>query len=290
MKQNIIITGATSGIGFQTALQLAQQGHTITITGRNKQVAERAVREIRSQANHAAVDYLLADLATIAGMEQLLAGIRQRYDHIDVFIQNVGGLFAERKETEDGLERHLAINHIIPALLLDRLRPIFRKNRDSRYVFLTTSGHRFGKPNFETYQSLEKFYGLSVYNQAKSYNLLYNFSKAEEVLAEGISIIAADPGGAKTEMTSQIDSRFVPPIMKPMMGLMKVFGAFGDAEKAAKSAVFAATSPALKGKTGIYISPGPKIGKAAGYVYKQNWLEKSIESTNAILAGLRSSV
>lgn len=286
MKKNIIITGATSGIGFQTALQLAQLGHQVIITGRNKQSAEKAVGQIKKSSDNPLVDYILADLSTLAGIELLVKSISSKLTEVDVFINNVGGLFAERKETEDGLERHLAINHIIPSLLLERLVPLFRKNSDSRYVFLTTSGHRFGKPNFEEFQSNKKFYGLSVYNKAKSYNLLYNFSKAEEFQKLGISIIAADPGGAKTEMTNQIDARFVPPIMKPMMGLMKLFGAFGDTAKAAKSTVYAATSDEINGKTGVYISPGPKIGKASGYIYKSDWQQQNLRMTKGIMAKL----
>ena len=283
MKKNIIITGATSGIGFQTALQLAQMGHQVIITGRSEKNALSAVEQIKQESGNQQVSYILSDLSTIKGMEALIDGIKSSGTEIDVFINNVGGLFADRKETEDGLERHLAINHIIPVLLLNRLKPLFRKDGNSRYVFLTTSGHRFGKPDFLDYQSKGRFYGLSVYNKAKSYNLLYNFSQAEDFRKDGISIIAADPGGAKTEMTSQIDARFVPPIMKPMMGLMKIFGVFGDVEKAAKSAVYAATSSDIQGKTGIYISPGPKKGKASGYIYNDKYQQASLEMTSKII-------
>lgn len=286
MKKNSIITGATSGIGFQTALQLADLGHRILITGRNRQAAETAVQAIQSKTSNTSVDFLLADLSTRSGMEHLLAGIKKQVDQIDVFINNVGGLFAERQQTADGLERHLAVNHIIPAMLLDQLKPLFRKQSDSRFVFLTTSGHRFGKPDFKDVQSEKKFYGLSVYNKSKSYNLLYNFSKAEAFRREGILIIAADPGGAKTSMTNQLDARFVPPILKPVMGLMKMTGAFGNTAKAATSAVFAATSPELIGKPGSYVSPGPKIGKAAGYVYKAAYQQQSLHLTETMLQNL----
>ena len=87
-------------------------------------------------------------------------------------------------------------------------------------------------------------------------------------------------------MTNQIDARFVPPVMKPMMGLMKLFGAFGDTAKAAKSAVYAATSDEIKGKSRVYISPGPKTGKASGYIYKREWQEKNLSMTKRIMANL----
>lgn len=286
MKKNIIITGATSGIGFQTALQLAQLGHQIIITGRSKKNALAAVEQIKRKSGNQKVSYIISDLSTIKGMETLIDGIKSSGTEIDVFINNVGGLFAERKETEDGLERHLAINHIIPVLILNRLKSLFRKDGNSRYVFLTTSGHRFGKPDFLDYPSKGRFYGLSVYNKTKSYNLLYNMAIAEQWKSEGITIIAADPGGAKTEMTNQIDARFVPPIMKPIMGLMKLFGAFGDVEKAAKSAVYAVTMVDIGDKTVSYVSPGPKIGKASGYIYKENFQRQNVEMTNGIISNL----
>ena len=286
MKKHIIITGATSGIGFQTALQLSQMGHQIIITGRNERNALSAVEQIKQESGNQQVSYILSDLSTIKGMESLIDGIKSSGTEIDVFINNVGGLFADRKETEDGLERHLAINHIIPVLLLNRLKPLFRKDGNSRYVFLTTSGHRFGKPDFLDYQSKGRFYGLSVYNKSKSYNLLYNFSQAEDFKKDGISIIAADPGGAKTEMTNQIDARFVPPIMKPMMGLMKIFGAFGSTIDAAKSSVFAATSGSLNGQSAVYITPKSTIGKASGYIYHKKYQKESIEMTNRTIGHL----
>ena len=266
MKKNILITGATSGIGYATAKGLIEKGHRLIITGRERLKAENAKSELEKIAKDAKVDYLLADMSDAHSVLELVKQIHSKIEKLDVLINNAGLLSDEKKITKDGFEAHLAINHIMPALLANELKPLLQKSNDARVVFLTTGGHHFGKIDFDDLQSEKSFYAFKAYGSSKLMHLMWNYTIAEEWHKEGVKVYAADPGGAKTNMTDAMSSNYLPFPFKLLFPLMKLTVS-GSTTKAAKPTIFLATSEQVKNQTSLYVNTKPKIIKSSKRSY-----------------------
>lgn len=277
-NKTILITGATGGIGKETAVGLAKLDATLYIVGRNVARGQAAEADIRQQSGNKNVHFIAADLITKAGVSQLAQTLRQKLSQLDVLINNAGGLYGQRWETADGFEALWAMNHLSPFLLTWELLPLLKAAASARVINLTTSGHRFAKIDFDNLQGETSYVGLGNYGNAKLANLMVMTYWATELQKQGVSFFAADPGGASTEMTDQMSPEFVPSWMRLLWPLMKLsFGRQDPVEsrrKAARSSIVAATAPELVGKTAVYLAPSGKIGKAARRANNRNQQEK----------------
>ncbi len=266
MKKNILITGATSGIGYATAKGLVEKGHHVIITGRDHSKAEKAKFELEKIAKDLKLDYILSDMSDADSVFNLARQVSSKIDKLDVLINNAGLLSDEKKITNDGFEGHMAINHIMPALLANELKPLLQKSNDPRVIFLTTGGHHFGKIDFDDLQSEKSFYAFNAYGSSKLMHLMWNYAIAEEWKQGGIKVYAADPGGAKTSMTDAMSSNYLPFPFKLFFPLMKLT-VRGSTAKAAKPSIFLATSEQVKNQTGLYVNTKSKIIKSSKKSY-----------------------
>lgn len=203
------------------------------------------------------------------GVFDLVKRLNAKYDHLDVLINNAGLLTGEREITADGFEAHLAVNHIMPALLAIELKPLLRKSSDARIIFLTTGGHNFGKINFEDLQKEKKFYAFNAYGDSKLMHLMWNYAITEDWNQEGIKLYASDPGGAKTNMTNAMSSNYLPFPINLFFPLMKL-SVQGSPEKAAKPSIYLATSDKVKNQSGLYVNTKLKVIKSAKKSYDKD--------------------
>ena len=267
----VLITGGSGGIGKETAKGVARRGATTVIVGRNERRGRQAVAEIQQEAGHQRVAFLAADLSSQAEIRRLAGDFQARYERLDVLINNVGGLYAERWETVDGIEATLAMNLLNPFLLTQLLLPLLKESAPARIVNLTTGGHRMAKLNFDDLQARQWFRGLDMYGQAKLANLLWTYEQARRLEGSGVTVNAADPGGADTSMTQNMTPEMMPWFMRllwPLAGLMQRFMQTSP-EAAAYSSVYAATSPEMESATGKYIHPKGKIVRSSQASYDE---------------------
>src|SRR3712207_5572316 len=128
----VLITGGTSGIGRAAATALAAMGAEVVVSGRNRERGEAALAEIRRASGNEKVSLMTADLAVQAEVRKLADDFRERYDRLDVLVNNAGLIRSKRAETPDGIEMTLAVNHLAPFLLTNLMLDLLRESAPSR--------------------------------------------------------------------------------------------------------------------------------------------------------------
>jgi NAD(P)-dependent dehydrogenase (short-subunit alcohol dehydrogenase family) len=253
-NKTVLITGATNGIGKQTAISLATMGATVIVTGRNKQSGEQAVAEIKSISKNDKVDLILSDISTIAGLKNLVSEFKSKYNRLDILINNAGLASNEYKKTVDGFEANFAVNVIAPYLLTTLLLDTLKGSENARVITLT-GGDLPSKIQLDNMQSEKSFNGLSTYSQTKMIMmcLMYEFSQRQ--LNSNITMNICYPGQASTSMTQNVTADMLPFLMRPIFPIFKLLVRPDNgksAKKASRSSVYLASSKDVENKTGIY--------------------------------------
>jgi NAD(P)-dependent dehydrogenase (short-subunit alcohol dehydrogenase family) len=254
----ILITGATSGIGFQTALALAKMGAQIIVTGRSKTSAEEAVTKLKAESGNPRVDFLLADLSAQKNVRALAEQFKARHERLDVLINNAGLAASQKELTEDGIESDFAMNVVTPFLLTHLLMGSLKKSSSPRVVTLM-GGDVPAKLDMDNLQSEKSFDGLNTYSQTKlaMMVLMYEFAQREK----DVTINVCYPGQASTNMTRSVTPEMLPRAMRWMFPIFK-FMTRNDggksAAKAARSSIYLASSKDVEGVSGKYFDTNCK--------------------------------
>ncbi|MEW1776662.1 SDR family NAD(P)-dependent oxidoreductase [Streptomyces sp. NPDC086777] len=263
MTKTAVITAGTGGIGLETALGLAAAGFAVTVVGRDAGRGAAAVERINATQPARPGRFLAADLASLDQVRALAD--RMADDHattgepLTVLVNNVGAMFARRQD-RDGVEASFLVNHLSPYLLTELLLPTLTAGAPSRIVNVTSGAVAVAKRVFEEVEPPGGYYGFHWYGRAKLANLAYTLDLAARLEATGVSVLAADPGGAATDMTdgTLTDPRIVSPSLRLLWPLVRrTFerSTSGPASAAARPSIVAATDPALTGRTGVVIGP-----------------------------------
>lgn len=255
----VLITGATSGIGKQTALALAKMGAQVVITGRGKQSGEQAVAEIKSASGNPNVDLLLADLSAQKNIHSLAGQFKARHERLDVLINNAGLAASKKELTADGIESNFAVNVVAPFLLTHLLIDSLKASPSPRVITLM-GGDVPAKPEMDNLQAERSFDGLNSYSQSKLAMMVLMHEFAQRT--NGVTINVCYPGQASTNMTRSVTPEMLPGFMRFAFPLFKwMTRPDGDksAAKAARSSVYLASSAEVDGVTGKYFDPNSKM-------------------------------
>jgi NAD(P)-dependent dehydrogenase (short-subunit alcohol dehydrogenase family) len=233
-EQTIFITGATDGIGKLTALQLAKQNAHILIHGRNKNKVANVVNEIKNTTGNKNIEGFVADLSSLDEVRKLANDVLEKYDKLDVLINNAGAGFAAPRYGKDGTETRLTVNYLAPFLLTHLLLPALKNATPSRIVNVSSAGQ--APIHFDDIMLEKKFDGSQAYTQSKLALIMFTIDLAEQLKNENITVNSLHPGTYLD--TNMVREAGVTPWGKPETG--------ADAE------VFLATSPQLENVTGKY--------------------------------------
>ena len=248
-----VVTGANSGLGYETALALAAHGAQVTMAVRDTAKGDAAAQQIRAQAPQASIEVRRLDLADLASIDEFAWLWRESHpDGLDMLIHNAGIMAIPRRETADGFEMQLGTNHLghfaLTGRLLDAIRP------EGRIVTVSSQAHRMGRMDFDDLMGERKYGAWRAYGQSKLANLLFVRSLAERLERAGSTIasIAAHPGFASTHLQA------VAPEMKGRGWQVKIMDGVNKvmAQSAAMGALptlYAATFPAIR--SGDYVGP-----------------------------------
>jgi NAD(P)-dependent dehydrogenase (short-subunit alcohol dehydrogenase family) len=243
----VLITGGTSGIGRAAATALAAMGAEVAVTGRSRQRGEAAVEEIRDTSGNERVSLMLADLAVQTEVRGLAEEFRERYDRLDVLVNNAGIIQSKRTETPDGLELTLAVNHLAPFLLTNLLLDLLKESAPSRIITVSSEARRGAQIDFEDLQSERRYRAFKVYGMTKLANILFTYELAERLEGTGVVANCLHPGGVNTNFGANNRS-FGTLLFRAFKPFMRT------PEQGADTIVYLAISPEAGKMTGRYLT------------------------------------
>lgn len=246
--KTVLITGATSGIGQETAIGLAKLGAHVIVTGRDRQRGEAGVAAIRQASGSRKVDLLVADLAAQAEIHRLADEVMARYARLDVLVNNVGGLYGERWLTVDGIEATLAVNHLTPFLLTQRLLPLLRTSAPARVI--NVNGGMSIAIELDNLQAEKSYMGLATYSRAKAVMVAASYELALRLGGTGVTLNVAYPGAAATNMTRAMTPNMMPAIMRVLWPVFSRLMGNAKPARAARSSIYLAATAEVEGMNG----------------------------------------
>ena len=194
MNKTCIITGATDGIGKQTALELAKIGYSMGLVGRNQEKGNEVLNEIKSATNNDSIQFFKADLAIIKNLENLSNKIKKEYSSIDMLINNAGAFFSQYIETNEGLEKTFALNHLSYFKLTELLMDILIIDKPGRVINVASAAHNSANLNLNDIQMNNKYKGWTAYCNSKLMNILYTYEIHKRYQNTGITFNSLHPG------------------------------------------------------------------------------------------------
>jgi NAD(P)-dependent dehydrogenase (short-subunit alcohol dehydrogenase family) len=241
-----VVTGASSGIGLETARVLARQGATVIMgsrgSGSGAQVADQVAKETGSKTVH----FMPVDLSSMNDIRRFATELKSGYSQVDVLINNAGIYVSNYTETADGYELTFALNHLGYFLLTHELLGILQQARGARVINVSSEASRMGKIYFDDPMLKERYNGWRAYAQSKLANLMFTFALARRLQGTTVTVNALHPGTvatgfAQNETTTGL-SRLVFRLLRPF---------FRSAEKGAETVIYLASAD-INGGTGQY--------------------------------------
>jgi NAD(P)-dependent dehydrogenase (short-subunit alcohol dehydrogenase family) len=256
----VLITGGTGGIGKATAIGLAALGTRVGITGRDLKRAESAAVEIRGATGNPNVDAFAADLSSQAEVRRLAAEVLDAYPRLDVLVNNVGGSWATRHITADGLERTFAVNHLAAFLLTNLLLGRLKASAPARVVSVSSNAQSLGKIDFEDLQGERNYSEQRAYPQSKLASVMFTYELARRLEGTGVTATVLHPGVVSTHFGSEDPSlifKVLVPFYRPFMK---------TPQQGAATSIYLASSPDVEGVTGRYFANRkPQASNKASY-------------------------
>jgi NAD(P)-dependent dehydrogenase (short-subunit alcohol dehydrogenase family) len=251
LGRTVVVTGATGGLGYETALALAKAGSEVILTGRDDRKGQRALEKISREVIGAKAAYERLDLASLASIADFAQRMQARQS-LDLLINNAGVMALPRRQTTaDGFEMQFGTNHLGHFALTARLMPLLRRASGPRVVSVSSLAHRTGSIDFDDLQGAHVYSPWKAYGQSKLACLMFALELQRRSDAAGWNLLsnAAHPGFARTNLFASGPGGLV----SLATGFAAPFFAHSAAD-GARPILFAATSP--EARPGVYYGPG----------------------------------
>ena len=251
-----LITGATSGIGKVTAIELARRGANIVCTARSIGKAEKVKGEIISKTQNLNIDFLECDLSSFGSIKKFVENFKSKYSALHILINNAGVWGIRRRLSKDGIENTFAVNYLAPFLLTNLLLDTIKKSMPARIINVSSEMYRGATINFEDLEFKRHFGGIKAYSHSKLALILFTRELARKLQGTGVTVNAVHPGLVRTEIF-----RALPVFIKKFIYMFAL-----PPEEGAKTSIYVATSDEISDISGEYFAK-EKIEKASDESY-----------------------
>jgi retinol dehydrogenase 14 len=268
--KTVLITGATSGIGFEASVELARMGAHLLMVGRNEAKTAPKAEEVRKRSGSNRVEFLVCDFASQRQVRRLAEAFRARHDSLHILVNNAGAVFAKRTLTEDGIEATFAVNHLGYFLLTHLLLDPLVKSAPARILNVASIAHYRGAMDFDDLMFERGYRLMRAYSRSKLANVLFTRELARRLKGSGVTVNALHPGAVASNIWSGAPRR-----IRPVLWIAKRL--MMTPAEGAKTILYLATSRDVEGTTGLYFErnrakePSPIAREDA--VAKRLWKE-----------------
>ncbi|MHA7820091.1 MAG: SDR family NAD(P)-dependent oxidoreductase [Erythrobacter sp.] len=254
--KTVLVTGGNSGLGQETGRAMAAKGAHVVLAGRDQAKLDEAATAIRAELANANVETIVGDLGSLESIRACGAEARERFDKIDLLINNAGVMACPESKTADGFERQFGTNHLGHFALTKELLPLIEAGADAdgsgRIVNLSSRGHHISPVvlddvNFESRDYNE----WASYGQSKTANVLFSVGLEQRYSDKGIHSIAVHPGGIDTNLGRHLSEEQSQALIERITAADPNFQ-FKTIPQGAATSVWAATADELEGKGGVY--------------------------------------
>ena len=246
--KTVIITGANTGIGKETAVDLARRGARVILACRNMSKGSEAVREIQERTGKSVLLEEL-DLASLDSVRRFANNILQSEPRLDILINNAGIMACDYQKTKDGFEMQFGVNHLGHFLLTMLLLDLLKRSAPSRIINVSSAGHSMGsgKIHFEDINSEKSYRSWEAYFQSKLANVLFTRELSKRLAGTNVAVNALHPGAVSTELgRHSFVSSF---LMEPVKWYF-----CKTPEQGAQTTIYCAVSEEMEGVSGKYLA------------------------------------
>uniref|UniRef100_A0A667YAV8 Zgc:153441 n=1 Tax=Myripristis murdjan TaxID=586833 RepID=A0A667YAV8_9TELE len=250
--KTVVITGANTGIGKETALDMARRGARVVMACRDLSKAEQAASEIRQATGNSEVLVRHLDLSSLRSVRHFSTELRAAEKRLDILINNAGVMMCPKMLTDDGFEMQLGVNHLGHFLLTNLLLELLKSSAPSRVVTVSSVVHDRGKIHFDDLHFERTPYSpLTSYRQSKLANILFTRELASRTRGSGVTCLCLHPGVIRSELGRHVETRWPAAaalLRLPALLLMKT------PREGAQTSIYCAVTPGLEEHSGCYFS------------------------------------
>ena len=261
--KNIIITGATDGIGLAAAKSIAKKGYHVSLVGRNPDKGKKALEAIIEYSGNENLDFFECDLSLVANVKDLADRIKQKHSKIDVLLNNAGGANKTKQITSEGLEKTFATNQMNYFVLSTELLNILSESNDGRIVNVASNAHIGAEVDYENINSEKSFSAWTSYCVSKLMNIMFTYQLSS--MQDRVSVNVLHPGFVDTNIAGN-EGNLIKYIVK--FGA-KMFARTVD--NGADSSIYLSTSDQVKGVSGKYFFKCREIKSSRASYNQEDW-------------------
>ncbi|XP_056155103.1 retinol dehydrogenase 12, like [Lampris incognitus] len=245
--KTVVITGANTGIGKETALDLAKRGAKIIIACRDMEKAQTAVKEVTESSGNQNVICMKLDLSDTKSIKEFAETINKGETKLNILINNAGVMVCPYGKTADGFEMQIGVNHMGHFLLTYLLLDLIKGSAPSRIINVSSMAHAWGTINIDDINSEKAYDKRAAYSQSKLANILFTRSLAKRLQGTGVTAYSLHPGVVQTDLWRHLNG--------PQQFVMKMVSPFTkNAAQGAQTTIYCAVEPELEKESGGYYS------------------------------------
>lgn len=266
-----LVTGANTGIGYETALALYQAGARVVLAGRDQEKLSAAVKRIQDEGGSGSLETAVLNLASLSAIQAMAHEFIRTHDRLDILINNAGVMVPPASKTEDGYELQMGVNFLGHYVLTGHLYPLLKATPGARVVTVSSRAYQRGTIDFDNFHSERSYVPDREYAQSKLANILFALELDRRIRrkGDGVLSIAAQPGANNTELSRHMDTdqfqaavQRVGPLMEPWQGALPQ--------------LYAATMPEVQG--GEFYQPEEEV---RGYPARMGLMPHALDEESA---------